>query len=51
MPTVDRNAAHTFDVVVAGCGVAALSAAVASAESGPRVAVLERSTYAEHGIN
>jgi tricarballylate dehydrogenase len=31
-----------FDVVVAGCGVAGLSVAVAAAEAGARVAVLER---------
>lgn len=38
-----------FDVVVAGCGVAGLSAAVAAAEQGARVAVLERSTREERG--
>jgi len=38
-----------FDVVVVGCGVAGLSAAVAAAETGATVAVLERSTYDERG--
>lgn len=38
-----------FDVVVAGCGVAGLSAAVAAAQAGGRVAVLERSTREERG--
>jgi tricarballylate dehydrogenase len=38
-----------FDVVVAGCGVAGLSAAVAAAEAGARVAVLERATREERG--
>jgi len=38
-----------FDVVVAGCGVAGLSAAVAAAEAGARVAVLERATKEERG--
>lgn len=33
-----------FDLVVVGCGVAGLSAAVAGAERGLRVAVLERAT-------
>jgi tricarballylate dehydrogenase len=40
-----------FDVVVVGCGVAGLSAAVAAAQTGARVAVLERSTYEERGGN
>jgi tricarballylate dehydrogenase len=38
-----------FDVVVAGCGVAGLSAAVSAAESGARVAVLERAPREERG--
>lgn len=38
-----------FDVVVAGCGVAGLSAAVSAAEAGARVAVLERAPRAERG--
>lgn len=38
-----------FDVVVAGCGVAGLSAAAAAAETGARVAVLERAPKAERG--
>jgi tricarballylate dehydrogenase len=42
---------HDFDVVVVGCGVAGLSAAVAAAEAGARVALLERSTYDERGGN
>ena len=43
---------HTqFDVVVVGCGVAGLSAAVAAAEAGARVALLERATYEERGGN
>jgi tricarballylate dehydrogenase len=40
---------QAFDVVVAGCGVAGLSAAVAAAEAGGKVAVLERSTREERG--
>lgn len=42
---------HRYDVVVVGGGVAGLSAAVAAAEAGARVAVLERSTEAETGGN
>ena len=38
-----------FDIVVAGCGVAGLSAAVAAAEAGARVALLERAPRAERG--
>jgi tricarballylate dehydrogenase len=42
-------AARQFDLVVAGCGVAGLSAAVAAAEGGLKVAVIERSTRDERG--
>lgn len=38
-----------FDLVVAGCGVAGLSAAVSAAEAGAQVAVIERSTREERG--
>jgi tricarballylate dehydrogenase len=50
MPAQEQEAKR-FDVVVVGCGVAGLSAAVAAAEGGARVAVLERSTYEERGGN
>lgn len=40
---------RTYDVVVAGCGVAGLSAAVAAAEGGACVAVLERAPREERG--
>lgn len=39
----------SFDVVVAGCGVAGLSSAVAAAEAGARVAILERATRDDRG--
>lgn len=42
---------HTYDVVVVGGGVAGLSAACSAAETGARVALLERSTEAETGGN
>ena len=38
-----------FDVVVAGCGVAGLSAAVTAAERGLTVAVLERASRDDRG--
>ncbi|MBV6304779.1 FAD-binding protein [Candidimonas humi] len=38
-----------FDLVVAGCGVAGLSAAVSGAERGLKVAVLERASREERG--
>lgn len=40
-----------FDIVVAGCGIAGLSAAVSAAEKGARVAVLERAPMEERGGN
>ena len=42
---------HNFDVVVAGCGIAGLSAAVAAAQGGAKVAVLERAPIEERGGN
>ena len=42
---------HEFDVVVVGCGVAGLTAAVAAQEAGARVAVLERAPVEERGGN
>ena len=43
--------AEKFDVVVVGCGVAGLSAAVAARQRGVRVAVLERAPVEERGGN
>ena len=42
---------NAFDVIVVGCGVAGLSAAVAAAECGAGVELLERSTFDERGGN
>lgn len=38
-----------FDVIVVGCGIAGLSAAMSAMESGARVAILERSDVEERG--
>ena len=40
-----------FDVVVVGCGMAGLSAALSAAEKGAAVAVLDRAPHGEHGGN
>jgi tricarballylate dehydrogenase len=40
---------HSFDLIVAGCGIAGLSAAVSAAERGARVAVLERAPMEDRG--
>lgn len=45
------NEVHEYDVVVVGCGVAGLSAAVSAAEEGAQVIVLERAPHGEHGGN
>jgi len=43
--------AEPFDVVVVGCGIAGLSAAVSAQQAGARVAVLERAPVEERGGN
>ncbi len=43
--------AGRYDVVVVGCGIAGLSAAVSACQAGARVAVLERATREERGGN
>ena len=42
---------YAFDVVVAGCGIAGLSAAVSAMESGAKAAILERAPKEERGGN
>lgn len=43
------NERRSFDVVVVGCGIAGLSAAVSALEQGASVAILERSSIEERG--
>ena len=40
---------QSCDVVVVGCGIAGLSAAVSAAQGGARVAILERAPIEERG--
>ena len=47
--TADLAPERRFDMVVAGCGVAGLSAAVAAAQAGAKVAIVERATFEERG--
>lgn len=44
-----QTEALNFDVIVVGCGVAGLSAAMAAMEAGARVAILERSSVEDRG--
>jgi tricarballylate dehydrogenase len=44
-------AANDFDVVVVGCGIAGLAAAVSAQQAGARVVVLERAPVEERGGN
>ncbi|MCW2623032.1 MAG: FAD-dependent oxidoreductase [Frankiales bacterium] len=45
------TAPHSYDVLVVGTGIAGLSAALAAAEGGASVAIVERAVEGEHGGN
>ncbi len=47
----ERVDTHEFDLIVVGCGIAGLSAAVTAQQNGARVAVLERAVKEERGGN
>lgn len=49
MSANDKQDIRDFDVVVIGCGIAGLSAAVSALEKGARVAILERTAIDERG--
>jgi len=40
-----------FDVIVVGCGIAGLSAAITAQQNGARIAILERAPKEERGGN
>ena len=40
-----------FDIIVIGCGIAGLSAAVSAQQNGSKVAILERAPREERGGN
>jgi tricarballylate dehydrogenase len=48
---MNRVSDQSFDVIVIGCGIAGLCAAVSATHTGAEVAVLERSTKEEFGGN
>ena len=45
---MDRD---NFDVIVVGCGIAGLSAAITAQQNGARIAILERAPKDERGGN
>lgn len=49
--TTSPDARKTYDVVVVGCGIAGLSAAVTALQAGARVAILERAAREDRGGN
>lgn len=49
--TAHNEPAKSYDVIVIGCGISGLSAAVSAAAHGAKVAVLERATREEFGGN
>jgi tricarballylate dehydrogenase len=48
---MNPSVSHAFDVVVVGCGIAGLSAAVTAMENGAKVAIIERAPKEDRGGN
>ena len=48
---IKSHIAASYDIIVAGSGIAGLSAAVSAGESGRSVAIIERAPEGEHGGN
>ncbi len=44
-----QHGTNDFDVIVVGCGIGGMAAAVSALDNGARVAILERATFEERG--
>ena len=51
MKIMNENTISNFDIIVIGCGIAGLSAAISAQQNGSKVAILERAPREERGGN
>ena len=51
MKIMNKNTISNFDIIVIGCGIAGLSAAISAQQNGSKVAILERAPREERGGN